>query len=192
MPNHCYNELQIFGKKDEVENFIEFIKSKRQGNEYDLFEALTPMPEELRNTTSPNQDEELSNQLIEKYGYSNWYAWAVSQWGTKWGDYDADMSEVYQIGKTDKYTSTYTYSTAWSPGDEFLMASLADQFPTMEFHLFYDEPGMGFKGEVVVENGKITNNVYEEYEIECDEDGEPIEDEEGSYVTKTVKKVISS
>lgn len=29
-----------------------------------------------------------SEELIEKYGYNNWYGWAVANWGTKWNAYD--------------------------------------------------------------------------------------------------------
>lgn len=191
MPNHCLNELQITGTKDEINNFIQFAKSKKENAEYDLFEALTPMPKDFIGVSSPNPDPELAKALVEKYGYSDWYSWAVDTWGTKWGDYEGCMSDIYVTTNPNEYTVTYDYTTAWSPGDEFLCNALAEQFPTMKFYLFYDEPGMGFKGEVFIENGQIVNNTYSEYEIECNEDGDPLEDEEGGYIIKVTKSITN-
>ena len=53
-------------------------------------------------------DNEL-NELDDKYGAHDWYAWSNLNYGTKWGDCDTVCNRV------DKNTLVYTFQTAWSP-----------------------------------------------------------------------------
>tara|TARA_A100001201_G_scaffold142880_1_gene142367 strand:- start:2815 stop:3489 length:675 start_codon:yes stop_codon:yes gene_type:complete len=49
------------------------------------------------------------NELDDKYGAHDWYAWSNLNYGTKWGDCDTVCNRV------DKNTLVYTFQTAWSP-----------------------------------------------------------------------------
>jgi hypothetical protein len=49
------------------------------------------------------------NELDDKYGAHDWYAWSNLNYGTKWGDCDTVCTRV------DKNTLVYTFQTAWSP-----------------------------------------------------------------------------
>lgn len=46
------------------------------------FNALIPMPAEL-NLTDDSKDDQIASN-ISKYGYRDWYAWSLANWGTKW------------------------------------------------------------------------------------------------------------
>ncbi len=49
------------------------------------------------------------NELDDKYGAHDWYAWSNLNYGTKWGDCDTVCNRV------DKNNLVYTFQTAWSP-----------------------------------------------------------------------------
>jgi len=101
MPNWCYN-VATFTHKDPA-----MIKKLAEGAKTgEFFNDFVPMPDELRETTSPSPTNE---KLVEKYGYSDWYSWALGEWGTKW---DASETEVYETG--DDYVHL-RFDTAWSP-----------------------------------------------------------------------------
>jgi hypothetical protein len=118
------------------------------------------MPEELRDTTSPGKKDE---ELIKKYGSDNWYDWANDNWGTKWGCYNVSFDPIY---KTDngEYEMQINYDTAWSPGDDSLMEYLAvEDYKKLTFHLYYQEPGMGFHGFFFIKDGSVVEQGCENY-----------------------------
>ena len=53
---------------------------------------------------------------IEKTGYSDWYSWAVDNWGTKW-----EVCEFYGVDRQhlndslDESTISLSFDSAWSP-----------------------------------------------------------------------------
>jgi len=175
MPNHCNNTLGVAGKTEEVENFVEFVTNKdfvKKGDEYSIFKNLMPMPEELEGTTSPSKSS--NEELIKKYGTDNWYDWCNTNWGTKWGDYDitkSDLANLVQysypfkedgekdyvnpIENTDNSYVHFYYDTAWAPGSDQLCDALCLKFPELNFNLYYEEPGMGFAGQVTINKGEI-------------------------------------
>jgi hypothetical protein len=186
MPNHCENQFTVRGSKNDVINFIVSCVNPKHGEEplsenqikqaiiqgafnddskyvfenFCLFRKLKPMPEELRDTTSPREKNE---ELIKKYGSDNWYDWAIKYWGTKWGCYDVSFDPIY---KTDsgEYEMQINYSTAWSPGDDFLMEYLAvEDYKKLTFHLYYQEPGMGFHGFFFIKDGEVVEKGCETY-----------------------------
>jgi len=108
MPNWCYNNA-TFTHKDPA-MIKKLIDGAKDGN---LFNTFVPMPEELRNTSSPSEPNET---LIEKYGASDWYSWAVANWGTKWDTSFEDISD-----SSENEVSTH-FDTAWSPPIAFYNA----------------------------------------------------------------------
>jgi hypothetical protein len=188
MPNHCENQFTVRGSKNDVINFIVSCVNPKHGEEplsenqikqaiiqgafnddskyvfenFCLFRKLKPMPEGL------SQDKvfgaEKDQALIDKYGADNWYDWANDNWGTKWGCYDVSFDPIY---KTDngQYEMQINYSTAWSPGDDFLMEYLAvEDYKNLTFHLYYQEPGMGFHGFFFIKDGSLVGNGCENYQ----------------------------
>ena len=184
MPNHCNNTLGITGPKEDVEQFIELVTnmgSNKDNDPYELFKNLLPMPKELEGTISPSK--ERNEQLIEKYGSDNWYDWCNSNWGTKWGDYSLSTSgithnkkyeySVLENGETDyenpieKLTGEssihFSYDTAWAPGCNELANAIVNRFPNLKGFISYEEPGMGFAGQLIFKNGKVVSDEQWEY-----------------------------
>lgn len=189
MPNHCNNTLGVLGKTEDVEKFVAFVTNNgedKEQNKYQLFKSLMPMPKELEGTTSPSK---LSNEeLIKKYGTDNWYDWCNSNWGTKWGDYDitkSDLANLVQysypfnkdgikdydnpIENTDNSYVHFYYDTAWAPGSDELSAALCSKFPKLNFNLYYEEPGMGFAGQVKITNGEVIYDDSWDFHQNCDD-----------------------
>lgn len=158
MPNWCENQLTIRGAKKDLEDFKQKIKPQEE-KEICLFSTFRPMPIEYKGVRSPNTDKDLSQNLIQKYGHSDWYSWANSVWGTKWGCCDAyweieepEKCEYNNNGNDDLYSIKLHYNTAWSPGEECLK-EIFEELDNLSFFLKYYEPGMGFEGSLFVRNG---------------------------------------
>ena len=121
MPNWCNNSLTISHKDaDTLDNLMAQIRA--DGDER-LFQHIKPMPEELRDTTSPSDS-------------PNWYDWSVDNWGTKWDACSMDYEEYDGI-------VTFSFDTAWSPPLPVYEA-LADM--GFEVQAYYVEFGMMYAG----------------------------------------------
>ena len=189
MPNHCNNTLGVLGKTEDVEKFIAFVTNNgedKEQNKYQLFKSLMPMPKELEGTTSPSKSS--NEELIKKYGTDNWYDWCNNNWGTKWGDYDIDKSQVASLVKysypmgidgckdydnaiedtSNSYVHFY-YDTAWAPGSDELCNALSIQFPELNFNLYYEEQGMGFAGQVKIKQGAIDYSDNWDFHQSCND-----------------------
>jgi hypothetical protein len=147
-----------YGTKDFCESSTELSLTK-----------FYPTPEELENEKAftyggENKEEQdnLRKELVKKYGFENGNSWRVANWGCKW-DVDAKLS-------MDTETEIcYLFDTAWSPCVNWL-GEVSKQYPNLKFHLYYDEPGMGFKGEATAVDGDLHDECFgytdEDYEIE--------------------------
>jgi hypothetical protein len=189
MPNHCNNRLGITGPTEDIEKFIAFVKNNgddKEDNEYNLFESLIPMPKELEGTTSPSKG---NADLIDKYGYDNWYDWCNANWGTKWGDYSMNARSIVYETKFDypkkedgfldydngvsvltgNANIHFEYDTAWAPGCDELAQSIVEQFPTLNGFIHYEEPGMCFAGQLVFADGEIKEHNQWEYHYTPDD-----------------------
>ena len=128
MPNWCSNELKVTGPDVDIKAFIE----KARGyypwfNNHELrplnFHSLVPIPEQ-----------------VLKAGYEEaGYNWEKANWGCKWG---ACITEVADVCPD---CVMYFFDTAWSPPIEFI-TTVAKQWPSLQFEMSYDEPGIGFSG----------------------------------------------
>ena len=133
MPNWCSNSLVL--RHDNPEMIVRAYKAFTRG---EFCNEFKPVPQELRDVSSPNRGDN-ADQLIEKYGYADWYSFCVNEWGTKWdfGD-DNGINEV-----TDDSLTVY-FDSAWAPPIA-MMAILEDL--GFEVNLMYCESGMGFCGQ---------------------------------------------
>ena len=160
MPNNCDNTLTVTRPEVEVDRFILQAKGDRECLDVNKF---VPMPEEMmEDPASPQQGPDAAERLRETYGFPSWYEWACSEWGTKWGAYDADME------RNQPDSVTYGFSTAWAPLGNKLIATMSGQFPTLRLEMNYEEPGMGFRGSTTAQGGRIVKNHYEEFIFEDD------------------------
>ena len=102
---------------------------------------------------------ETSDSYKAKYGTDNWYDWAISNWGSKWGVYDETEWNITEDG--DMSSAGISKQTAWSP---VILAweRISKNYPTLEFfHEFADEGG-AFVGNQLIQDGVvIEDNDYE-------------------------------
>ena len=188
MPNHVYYHLALSNLSDEQYDKLCDIQKTHNG----ICGYYRPMPEELRNTTSPTRivseteykkimkenekidrtqpfyyepkpiTKKMQVNLLSKYGVDNWYDWAYMNWSTKWGCYDNEIDG-----------QTLTFATAWGLFNTDILEEFAQDFP--DFILAYQEE-QGWGGEFVYENGICTE--HHEYDAPAWSDV-TIESEEG-------------
>jgi len=159
MPNICCNELTITGSVKNIQIFLDkvsVIDKETNEPEVSIFNTIMPMPEGIDDSKQCD--------------------WANDNWGTKWGDYD---TALYMLSREN---ILLIYNTAWGPGLEFILGQLPNQFPELNFHLNYEELGMEFGGDVQITKGKLVRNSMYDVKLECDSDGNTIEDENGEWV----------
>jgi hypothetical protein len=112
-----------------------------------FLQEFIPIPQELRDTTSGffgdiDKQHKLVRQRhdnIEKYGYKDWYDFAVGEWGTKW-DVGGDADGINEV--TDNMLVVH-FESAWSPPVDAYRKLEAQGF-SVEAH--YNEYGMCFCG----------------------------------------------
>ncbi len=172
MPNHIKTILKV--QTEDIEKMKEIADRISGENGAIDFNALVQMPEEIRNNTSPSRfvteeeypkihaqelkdvsdpkkyvtfsiTEKMHNELVEKYGASNWYEWSLENWGTKWNAYDISYSEE---------GFCYEFETAWSHPFP-IIEKLSLLFPDIEFFVQYADEDMGSNcGEYAIRNGE--------------------------------------
>lgn len=136
-----------------------------------------PMPEEIKNTNSPNkiiteeeyaikqalnqtseengpmiahyQTQKMVDELKAKYNAENWYDWALLYWGTKWGD----RSMQYQ---NDGDELVIQYESAWSPVGADIMENFLRELKDADY-IWEEEQGYG--GQHIVEDGELVHSI---------------------------------
>ena len=171
MPNHVTNILTVNGSQDELiidslfneENEIDFntfapmpeelktvtspvdivTQEERNVEIAERQRRLANNEAFLGNTFSITQ--EMSDDYIARFGANNWYDWAVKNWGTKWGGYDAERESP----------DTVKFLTAWSTPINAIK-SLSIKYPHAEFTVRYADEDFGSNvGEYAVIGGEL-------------------------------------
>lgn len=175
MPNHCQNYLTVHGPEADIKRFLEATKvvDEETGRvRYAILKNIVPCPQELMDTMAGGYgNDEHGNKKpeqialeakqeanIDKYGHKDWYDWCLANWGTKWGDYDTDLTdEEHSVGNGNS-TVSFSFDTAWGPAPEGI-AKVSGKFPTLRFLCSYEESGMGFMGAFGASKGEIVEDV---------------------------------
>ena len=177
MPNWCENILTVEGGENDVQRFKKLAKSKAGVADTDFsLESLYPIPDEIKDTVPGGitidgvyvkvwreldgkpvaiPKDEL-DAMLEKHGSTNWYDWCIAHWGTKWDVQATLENEIPDF-------LVYRFASAWSPPVKWL-EKVAGDFLSLRFVLRYDEPGMGFKGTAIADQGKLIVDHYTEYD----------------------------
>jgi len=116
MPNWVYNQVVVTNATQErLETLAKSIAGEQE--QKISFDRLIPMPPESK---------------------EDWYAWNISNWGTKW---DASDGEC----RIEEGKLVLTFSTAWSP-PEPIYRKLCENNPDLSFEfVFNEEQGWGAK-----------------------------------------------
>jgi hypothetical protein len=139
MPNWCNNNFELVAPKEKIQEFKQFLDEKN-GKEW--FDFFLPCPQELKDVgdVSVNHTNE---QLIEKYGHSDWYSWSVENWGCKW-NCDANDWEVSEYDE-ENLSINFWFDSPWGPPTE-LYKFISEQ-EGMNVFAGYHEEGMCFVGK---------------------------------------------
>ena len=165
MPNWCNNTV-IFRHKDpaQIDRVVQAFKAER------LFAEFIPCPPELLADTPVGENynervaaKEAANK--EKFGYTDWYGWAIANWGTKW---DISTGEWNDEDQANANQVSLSFDTAWQPPVVFLEKMTEQGFDITSFYL---EEGMGFVGKYTSTDGD------ESFNFDGSEDLEDIPDD---------------
>jgi hypothetical protein len=183
MPNWVITRIYITGPEDKIKEFEDKVIDMSEDAEKAFsFQKISPTPAELVNTTSPspqpkkmkvktqsgeeleieeisdcnNATPEMCEELILKYGRSNWYDWQCFNWGTKW---DASESVYSQEDKM------LEFQTAWSCPSEVIQ-KMADKFPDLKFTGTFADEDFGSNTGYIEDGGTfhLENGSEEAYE----------------------------
>ena len=153
----------MHGPKKELDKFREFARGEEELD----FNKFVPYPDEFDKIDRENakftegMTDEQKRVLLRLHGRmkdgfnSGGYEWCINNWGTKWSAYDVKVDE-------NEGSVTYLFCTAWSPPTPVVKA-MGQKFPKLKFALEYREPGMGFKGTLIINNGKVEEDWTGEY-----------------------------
>lgn len=154
MPNWCENTMVVTGRKNHINSFYDHIYESGSG-EFRLLESFMPTPPELMERSSDDSAE--SEELRNKYGYSDWYSWRLDNWGTKWDVCHARMIDHIKHDDVME-TMVFVFDTAWSPPVEGL-SNISSMCENLYFYLEFKEAGMAFQGYSKFHNGEVTENL---------------------------------
>ncbi len=178
MPNWCYNNTYIVGPGSERVRLVDQMEGDdgdhRLANIWPMPSVLkdtrspaidSPDPdprwllEVLAGTMTDAQLNELASERREQWqrgqtafnetGFTNWYDWAVTNWGTKWGDCDTNVDVDY-----NDHVSKVWYTTAWSPAED-LVRRISARYPDLWFLTSFDEESRAFAGCFVHKAGIV-------------------------------------
>ncbi len=146
MPNWCNNLLTIVGPPEQIAEIV--VKAYQKYSvlgDGDIcekvfsFQNLVPIPADIL------------DQPYDPFIYKAEHKY----WGAKWG---ACNSKI--VAQKEQYV-TYSYDTAWCPGETFLL-SLSAQYPECYLILSYAEE-MPSRGRYVIHNGNFEKRIDEKY-----------------------------
>lgn len=170
MPNWCSNEIKIFGTKEDIGAFKQYISKSKIPFDFNLF---LPYPEEFKVLDDAYAEAEAAEvpwDKLPKSGYEQGgYDWCISQWGTKWNLEDASVNR-----DGDEDLSGY-FDTAWAPPLGVIRAMSA-MFPNLTITINYSEEGMDFEGFATYQNGEVIESGEHEYEDDDEEDKDDEDD----------------
>lgn len=143
MPNWCENTVTF--KHTDPERIKDIVAAWNSGN---LMSAFFPCPEQLSNTTDSCSDDPRVNDRrkqinIATYGYEDWYAWSINEWGTKWDVGKKAGSRSLSVKKGARQVKL-KFDSAWAPPIGFYEKMTAEK--GYEIDAYYFEPGVGFCG----------------------------------------------
>jgi len=159
MPNWCNNVLEVYGTKEELQKFKEDVKGSE--DDYLDFEKIIPTKEhqeEFRKVWENNKElqKRFSDFETAWFNEGKGYEWCVNNWGTKW------RVRCEKPQESDN-SLRYYFSSAWA-SPVGIVLKLIETYKNLDFHLDYEESGMGFGGEIESSKGVITTQ--EEYDVE--------------------------
>lgn len=159
MPNHCTNQVRIYGPVESAKALFELMTVEEDGKLHVTFDKLIPKPKvfdglHTGGATLPDgsyvtrwYEVEINGQRhIEavpestlakweaEYGARDWYDWGVKHWGTKWDAYSSETVEYHEYD--DCAEIELEFDTAWGP-PEPVFKEMRRRFPDLTYAALY-------------------------------------------------------
>lgn len=104
-------------------------------------------------------DYEAGQKAKAETGFTDWYNWAVNNWGTKWAP---TITNVSLTTDSDEPSVDIWYETAWSPCDG-LIAKMSEAFPHLTFLVSVTEEADHYFGASLFRNG-VQHDVFHSFD----------------------------
>ena len=124
------------------------------------FEDIYMNRQKYENDEDFKEDIELGKQYFDnyiKYGYCNWYNWAVNTWGTKWNVEDSVDVKIID----DNYE--INFDTAWTP-PYGIIEEYSKLCKDEDFYWEYINEDYDGQHVLTKENGRLIDSVYYDYD----------------------------
>lgn len=158
MPNHCYQQVHVYGPRFLVKELYEHLSKE----EPQFCQLIKPMP--FEQWVAP------ATKLMG-YEVMGWYDWRVTNWGTKWDVVDVQFTNPLTVHDDEEGTEPFSMNasfsfncwTAWSPP-----IPVWDKLHEMGISVDadYQDEGMMFEGHYVNGEDKCWEPEIEEEEEE--------------------------
>ena len=135
MPNWFNFSLEVSGKKEDVQEFVQNVKGSKgydtEGYEFD-FNHFIPQPDNIfRGNLGLNEEKYCKDNNLP-----NWYNWNVDNWGTKW---NANIDDSYWVSELEKVSSfRYDMATAWADPRPIIV-KMIEKYPDLDFEIQGEE-----------------------------------------------------
>ncbi len=131
----------------------------------DIEEVTSDIKKAFPHDTQTEEDlqkllDDIKNEIVcyKQYGHSNWYDWAIANWGTKWNAYDTH--------KRDDLCNVISFNTAWSTAHD-VIKELSKQYPDLTFVTLYADEDLGYNcGVYACSNGEVEVSDFSELDEE--------------------------
>ena len=136
MPNWFYFSLNVSGKKEDVQEFVQNVKGSKdydtEGYEFD-FNHFIPQPENIFRGALGDKEK----KHCEDNGLPNWYSWNIDNWGTKW---NASVDDSWVVSDKDgfPYEHEYNLRTAWADPRPIIV-KMIEKYPYLDFEIQGEE-----------------------------------------------------
>ena len=138
MPNWCNNTFEMVAPKEKVREFEAFLDANKGKDWFDFF---LPCPQELKDVGNVSFNH-TNEELVQKYGYSDWYSWSIENWGCKW---NCDAQD-WHVEDYDEHNLSiqFWFDSPWGPPTA--LYEFISQDDSLTIFGNYHEEGMAFVG----------------------------------------------
>ena len=145
MPNWCSNEVEIYGEKEDIAQFVEECFTDFKGTPVLDFAKVMPEPD----YDQPQKDGTHNNGVQKELHdvMPDWWNWRNTNWGTKWNlvpDPEGNLTGYEVVGQDDGFIQL-EFETAWSPPNGIYNEIWA-KYPDLTVSWFYREDGCQLAG----------------------------------------------
>jgi hypothetical protein len=142
MPNWCNNTVEIRAASEKIAEFEKFLDEKEGKDWFDFF---APCPQELKDVGNVSLTEKSNEDLVEKYGYGDWYSFGVGEWGCKW-NCDAQDWSVEELEDGESVIK-FWFDSPWGPPEELYSNIQSEKYGEgWSVYAEWNEEGMQFVG----------------------------------------------